>query len=122
MGGVKPYPQLGWDKEQVRYIGNSPSMASGFSRRSLAKQITAAALFPAVAAPQGRAGQAPLPPAEQADVDAQFATVIRKWGDRLSEEQRARVRAAMIRHRRMLMRVREFPIENSDSPALGLRL
>ncbi len=96
-------------------------MPSGFSRRSLAKQIAAAALLPAAAAPQGR-GQAPLPTAEQNDVDAQFASVIRKWGDRLSEEQRARIRAAMVRHRRMLMRVREFPIENSDSPALGLRL
>ena len=106
----------------MRYSGNSFAMPPGFSRRSLAKQIAAAALFPAVASPQGRGGQAPLPPAEQADVDAQFATVIRKWGDRLSEEQRARIRAAMTRHRRMLMRVREFPIENSDSPALGLRL
>jgi hypothetical protein len=96
-------------------------MPSGFTRRSLARQIAAAALLPAVASPQGR-GQAPIPAADQAEVDAQFANVIRKWGDRLSDEQKARVRAAMVRHHRMLMRIREFPIENSDAPATGLRL
>jgi hypothetical protein len=63
-----------------------------------------------------------MPPADQAEIDAQFANVLRKWGDRLSDEQKVRVRAAMVRHHRMLMRIRAFPIENGDAPATGLRL
>jgi hypothetical protein len=97
------------------------SANSHFSRRGLGRRIAAAALLPAVASPQGR-GQAPIPAGDQAEIEAQFANVIRKWGDRLSDEQKARVRAAMVRHHRMLMRIRAFPIENSDAPATGLRL
>ena len=66
--------------------------------------------------------QTALPAADQAEVDAKFANIIRKYGDRLSEEQRSRVRDVLARHQRMLMRVRGFPLENSDSPATGLRL
>ena len=66
--------------------------------------------------------QTALPAADQAEVDAKFANIIRKYGDRLSEEQRSRVRDVLARHQRMLMRVRAFPLENSDSPATGLRL
>jgi hypothetical protein len=100
---------------------SNTSTSSRFSRRGLGSRIAAAALLPAVASPQGR-GQVPMPPADQAEIDAQFANVLRKWGDRLSDEQKVRVRAAMVRHHRMLMRIRAFPIENGDAPATGLRL
>jgi hypothetical protein len=86
-----------------------------FSRR------TALAAMAAPLAAQGPPQQ-PLPAADQAEVDAKLASVIRKYGDRLSEEQRTRVRGVIARHHRMLMRVRAFPLENSDSTATGLRL
>ena len=41
---------------------------------------------------------------------------------RLNEEQKTRARTVLARHHRMLMRVREFPLENSDPPATVLRL
>ena len=55
-------------------------------------------------------------------MDAKYANVVRKYGERLSEEQKTRVRTVLARHQRMLMRVREFPLENGDAPATGLRL
>ncbi len=96
------------------------------SRRSFGRRAAWAAaasvLDPAPALPQGRGQQTPLPPPDQAEVDAKFAGVIRKYGDRLSEEQKTRVRTVLGRHQRMLMRIREFPLENGDAPATGLRL
>ena len=90
------------------------------------EKLSRRAALAAMAAPlaaQDRGPQQPsLPAADQAEVDAKLANVIRKYGDRLSEEQRTRVRGVLARHQRMLARVREFPIENSDSTATGLRL
>ena len=101
---------------------NNPT-SRGVSRRGLARRLalTAAAAVPLPLAPQIR-NQVPLTPADQAEVDAKFASVIRKYGDRLSEDQKTRIRGVIARHQRMLMRVRAFPIDNSDSPATGLRL
>jgi hypothetical protein len=77
---------------------------------------------PKAGSAQDGRGPAALDAGEQAEVDAKYASVIRKYGDRLSEEQRSRVRDVLARHQRMLRRVRAFPLENSDSPATGLRL
>jgi len=77
---------------------------------------------PAAVVAQGRGGQTPLPPKDQAEVDAKLASVVRKYGDRLTEEQKTRVRGVLARHQRMLMRVQEFPLENGDAPATALRL
>lgn len=93
----------------------------GFGRRA-AWAAALSALDPAAAVAQGRGAQPPLPPKDQAEVDAKFADVVRKYGDRLSEEQKTRVRTVLGRHQRMLMRVREFPLENGDAPATALRL
>jgi hypothetical protein len=48
--------------------------------------------------------------------------VIRKYGDRLSPAQKVRAREILVRHQRMLKRIRAFALENSDAPATGLRL
>jgi hypothetical protein len=101
-------------------------MSQAISRRGLGRRaaLSAAALalgLPLDAAPQPQ-GQTPLEPADQAEVDAKFANVVRKYGDRLSDDQKTRVRGVLGRHQRMLARVRAFPIENSDAPATGLRL
>jgi len=98
----------------------------GVSRRDFGRRV---ALFAAAGAAQRNPGAAqdgrgptPLDAAEQAEVDAKYANVIRKYGDRLSDEQRSRVREVLGRHQRMLRRVRTFALDNSDSPATGLRL
>jgi len=83
----------------------------------------ATALSPSAPAAQGRGGgQAPLPPPDQSEVDAKFTDMVRKYGERLTEEQKTRARGVLGRHQRMLMRVREFPLENGDAPATELHL
>jgi hypothetical protein len=62
-----------------------------------------------------------LPPAERSAVETKVANILRKYGDRLNSEQRALVRRTVERHQRMLMRIRSFPLENSDPPATGFR-
>jgi len=97
----------------------------GLSRRGLGRRAALSAAVLALGSqrllPQGRGGP-PLEPADQAEVDAKYADVIRKYGDRLSEEQKTRVRNTLTNHQRMLARIRAFPLENSDAPATGLRL
>jgi len=95
---------------------------STVSRRGLVLGAAAAAFAPAAAESQDNPPPASLPPADQAAVDVKYANVIRKYGDRLSETQRTRAREILVRHQRMLMRVRDFALENGDAPATSLRL
>jgi len=96
-----------------------------FSRRSLGRRAALAVAVglskDAPSAPQFQ-NQPPLAEADQAEVDAKFADVVRKYGSRLSDEQKTRVRNVLGRHQRMLARVRSFPLENGDPAATGLRL
>ena len=91
------------------------------SRRKLIVGTAAALSATAAPAQQNDPGTG-LPPADQAEVDAKYASVIRKYGERLSEAQRTRSREILVRHQRMLTRVRDFALENGDAPATGLRL
>ena len=92
------------------------------SRRGLVLGTAAAALSPAALESQDNPVPGPLPPADQAAVDAKYANVIRKYRDRLSEAQQTRAKEILVRHQRMLMRVRDFSLENGDAPATSLRL
>jgi hypothetical protein len=71
---------------------------------------------------QERAPQPGLSASDQAEVDAKLANVVRKYGDRLNDDQRTRARGVLARHQRMLARMRAFPLENPDAAATGLRL
>jgi hypothetical protein len=95
---------------------------STVSRRGLVLGAAAAAFSPSALESQDNSAPAQLPPADQAAVDAKYANVIRKYGDRLSEAQRTRAKEILVRHQRMLMRVRDFSLENGDAPATSLRL
>ena len=95
---------------------------AGVSRRGFGLAVAGALQPVRVLAQNQTATQTALPAADQAEVDAKFANIIRKYGDRLSEDQRTRVRDVLARHQRMLMRVRAFSLDNSDSPATGFRL
>jgi predicted component of type VI protein secretion system len=93
-----------------------------FGRRAAFAGL-ATALTPSAALAQGRGGaQTTLPPQDQGEVDAKFADMVRKYGDRLTDDQKTRARGVLARHQRMLMRVREFPLENGDAPATELHL
>jgi hypothetical protein len=105
----------------------SEKRRDSISRRNFGRHAAWAGLATAVSpsdlVAQGRGGnQTPLPPQDEAEVDAKFTDMVRKYGDRLTEDQKTRARGVLARHQRMLMRVREFPLENGDAPATELHL
>jgi hypothetical protein len=69
-------------------------------------------------------GQAPggLSAAAAAELEAKMQNVLRRWGDRLNEDQRTRMRGIITRHVRMLETVRAIPTDNADPPASVLKL
>ena len=56
------------------------------------------------------------------EVEVKLANIIRKYGDRLSEEQRKHLRRILSYSETMLAPIRAFPLKNSDSPATVLKL
>lgn len=78
----------------------SPTLAAG-------GQETAA---PKLTSPQSR------------DVEAKLANIIRKYGERLSEEQRKHLRRILAYNETMLASVREFTLQNGDPPVTVLKL
>lgn len=56
------------------------------------------------------------------NVDAKRANIIRKYGDRLSEEQRQRLRRILVYDEKMMDGIRAVHLENGDPPASVLRI
>ncbi len=90
-------------------------------RRFATRAALAGALLPAAAEAQQRQG-APLSEPESAEVEARYTEAMRKYGSRLSEEQKQRIRTILTANERMMSRIREFPLENGDTPATVLKL
>jgi hypothetical protein len=63
-----------------------------------------------------------ISPEQAAEVDAKLANIIRKFGSRLSDEQRQHLRRILAYNERMLAGVRAFSIQNGDPPASVLRI
>ena len=61
-------------------------------------------------------------PNEQQEVESRYQNVIRVWGDRLSIEQRERVRRILVANSRMMQPMRAFQLQNGDPPAEVLRV
>lgn len=59
---------------------------------------------------------------EQQEVESRYQNVIRVWGDRLSSEQRERVRRVLVANSRMMQPMRAFQLQNGDPPAEVLRV
>ena len=96
------------------------------SRRSFGK-TTAMAMGSSLLLSHGAKGEqnaAPssAPQSAKDEVELKLHNVVAKWGDRLSEAQRGRVRKILQYHVRMLESVRKFPVANGDSPASVLKL
>jgi hypothetical protein len=63
-----------------------------------------------------------LTPEQTENVEAKLANIIRKYGSRLSEEQRKHLRRILGYNERMLASVRAFQLQNGDSPASVLKI
>ena len=72
---------------------------------------------------QETAGAKPtLTPEQSRDVDAKLANITRKYGERLSEEQRKHLRRILAYNETMLAPVRAFALQNGDPPVTVLKL
>jgi len=60
--------------------------------------------------------------ARQAEIDARVADVFRRYGDRLSAEQKTEVRRLVGELQKSLDKLRAYPLGNGDQPATVLRL
>ncbi len=60
--------------------------------------------------------------ARQAEIDARVADVFRRYGDRLSAEQKTEVRRLVGELQKSLDKLRAYPLGNGDQPATVLRV
>lgn len=60
--------------------------------------------------------------ARQAEIDARVAEVFRRYGDRLSPEQKTEVRRLTGDLQKALDKIRAYPLTNSDQPATVLHV
>jgi hypothetical protein len=97
-----------------------------FSRRKFGKSAVTAALtaiaHPGTGAPTEDLDDFNLTPAQMQEVDAWFNETVRRYGDRLSDEQRSRMRRILAQNQRLLASIRDFPLDNGDTPATTLKL
>ncbi|MGH9493136.1 MAG: hypothetical protein ACRD2K_06515 [Terriglobales bacterium] len=112
---------------------NSPG---AITRRAFARSAALAAATVAVLPADAFAQQAkpapspPAPPeaspklsaASQAEVEARVAGVMRQFGDRLSDAQKAEVRRLITLGQKSVEELRAFPLSISDEPATVLKL
>lgn len=61
-------------------------------------------------------------PEQAAEVEARLGEAVRRYGDRLSDAQRQRLRRVLTQNARMLSIIRSFPLENGDTPATTVKL
>jgi len=66
---------------------------------------------------KARAAMSKLTGSARAEVEAKVATLFRKYGDCLSDEQKADIRRIMAETQDGLEKMRSFPLENGDQPA-----
>jgi hypothetical protein len=70
---------------------------------------------------QAQAALAKLSPAAQAEVEMKAASLFRKYGSRLNEEQKTDIRRILAETQDGLEKMRAFALENSDQPATVFR-
>ena len=113
----------------------SREFSKGISRRDFARRAALAAATtamipsdllaqreaPATPAPQQAQGPK-LSPESRAEVEAKIQAIVRKYGQRLSEEQKADVRRLVAEGQKSLETLRAFPLDNSHAPATVFEL
>jgi uncharacterized protein YgbK (DUF1537 family) len=65
---------------------------------------------------------AKLTPQAQAEVEVKVANIFRKYGEKLSAEQKADIRRVMAEGQEGLEKIRAFVLENGDQPATVFKL
>lgn len=100
----------------------------GISRREFAKAAaltTAAVLVPSALAqeqkPKAKEEKPPetpaLSPQSQAEADLAYETLMRKYGRRFTDEQKADIKRLVVQQQSALDKLRAAKVQNSDQPA-----
>ena len=76
---------------------------------------------PKPAVPVSSQKQPQLSPAARAEAEAKIQNLLRKYGDRLNQEQKAEIRKSLLQGQESLEKLRAFPLENWDEPAAIFR-
>jgi len=129
-------------KSHKRRKQSAPGDNAGLSRREFARGATVAAAAlaaipgsalgaAALAAPVAAAaavtqqpeGEKPrLSPQAMAEVEAKIAEILRRYGDKLDDAQKADIRRLVREGQAPLEQLRAYPLANSDEPATILHL
>ncbi|HKW26311.1 MAG TPA: hypothetical protein VJN48_11040 [Terriglobales bacterium] len=104
----------------------APHQSTGVTRRQFGKQAAFASLSAALAVTPvaGQSDAAPSSVKETNaadDIEARYQQVIRRYGNRLSEEQRKRVRKILAYNEKLLAPIRSFPLDNGQPAATVLK-
>jgi hypothetical protein len=95
----------------------SPSKTS---RRQFARKIVVAGTAAALASLPASAAPAP-DPSDAGEVESRYQRILQKYGDRLSDEQKARLRKILAYNQKMMEPIRNFPLENGQPTASVLK-
>src|SRR6476661_2739568 len=79
-----------------------------------ATATSVASLDPQSLEQKTRAAMAKLSASAQAEVEMKVASIFRKYGDRLSDEQKADIRRIMAESQEGLEKMRAFKLDNGD--------
>lgn len=104
----------------------TPHHSPGVTRRQFGKQAAFAGLSAALAATPAAAHADAARSSDNEtnasdDIEARYQQVIRRYGDRLSEEQRKRVRKILAYNEKLLAPIRSFPLDNGQPAATVLK-
>ena len=108
-----------------------PSNASQVSRRRFGKDLAMATAFSfsraglfsspgssrQITNAETQGHEADSGSVQNAEVEAKLANIVRKYGSRLSQDERLHLRKILDYNEKMLASVRAFSLENGDSPA-----
>lgn len=105
-----------------------PTYSGRITRRNFT--LSAAAAATAALLPAGEASaqspesaaMAKLSPTARAEVEAKINEIFRKYGSRLSEEQKKDIRKVMAETQDGLEKMRSFVLTNGDQPATAFQL
>jgi len=71
---------------------------------------------------QAQAAMDKLSPSARAEVEMKFASIVRKYGVRLTEDQKMDIRRSLAETQEGLEKMRAFALDNGDQPATVFQL
>jgi hypothetical protein len=79
-------------------------------------------ISPTIAAGEQETGAPKLTAEQSRDVEAKLVNIIRKYGERLSDEQRKHLRRILAYNETMLAPIRVYALQNGDAPVTVLKV